>query len=262
MNWIESKATGAGASLERMTCGLLDGLGRVFEHTTDALSLIAIPLADGVVSIVAAQVVAESLGLPLWLAYGAGFAMEGAGVLAAKVPLEQHRFNQEKDTADHKAPELFGWITFAVQTAFSTVLIVLNAVGPEARLFGIPWLTLPVFGMMTLSVQSLAATVAAGLYADIRQREKNRTRRLDSERREHERAKAERRAARQTAKPAPVQNIPERTPRQERIVQYVSEHRNDSLNEIAQALELSKTMVHTELAAVGMRKNGHGWEGR
>lgn len=268
MSKFESALTGLGSGIERVICGLLDGLGRIFEHGTRAMSRVAIPLADLVVSYVAAQVIAQQMGLAWGLALAAGIAMEGTGVLAAETPLEQHRFNQESDTDDAKAPELFGWITFALQTAFSTVLIVLNAAGPEARLFRIPWLTLPVFGMMTLSVQSLAATVAAGLYADLKARERSRTRRAESDRRERERTKAERRAARQAAKsatvpndPAPVPERPERTERQERIVQYVMEHRNDSLNEIGQALELSKTMVQGELAKVGWHKNGHGWEG-
>jgi phage-related protein len=49
---VEQGLTSIGSGLERMTTGLLDGIGRAFEHATDALSLIAIPVADGVVSIV------------------------------------------------------------------------------------------------------------------------------------------------------------------------------------------------------------------
>jgi hypothetical protein len=257
---VEQGLTSIGSGLERMTTGLLDGIGRTFEHATDALSLIAIPVADGVVSIVAARALAQSLDFPMWLAVGAGFAMEGAGVLVAKVPIEQHRFNQDNDGADAKAPEALGWVMFAVQTVFSTGLIVLSAMGPGVRLFGLGWLTLPVFGMMTLSVQSLAATVSAVLNADIKQREYSRTRRLDSEHRERERAKAERRAARQTAKSAPVRNEPERTERQAAIVRYAMEHRDASLDQIAEAVGTSKTTVHKETVAVGMKKNGHGWE--
>lgn len=256
---IEKGLTSFGSGLERLTCGTLDGLGRVFEHGTHALSLVAVPVADGVVSIVAARAVAQMLGFPMWLSIAAGVAMEGVGVLVADVPMAQRRFNQTRSDGEPAVMADLGWVVLGVQSVFSITLIVLNAAGMGATLFG---MTPAVFGMLTLGVQSFTATIAAVLHEDLKQRNAARTRRQDSDRRERERAKAERRAARQTAKPAPVPNIPERTPRQERIVQYVSEHRNDSLNEIAQALELSKTMVHTELAAVGMRKNGHGWEGR
>lgn len=258
--WLRQAAGGG----ERLVTGAFDGLGRIFEHGTDALALVGIPLADAVVSIVAARVLAESLNLPLWLGYAAGFAMEAAGVLAAKVPLRQHFFNQGRDKADGRAPAWLGWTTFAVQTAFSAALIVLNAAGPNATLFG---MTLPVVGTATLSVQSLAATVAMALNGDIRHREEVRTRRLESERRERERAKAERRAERQKARAERVSDgqaaIPDRpalTERQAAIVQYVAEHPFSSLNEIAEAVGTSKTTVHGELAAVGAKKNSHGWE--
>jgi hypothetical protein len=233
---LESGLTRLGSGAERLTCGLLDGLGRVFEHGTTALSRIAIPVADLVVSYAAAQVIAEQTGWAFGWALAAGVAMEGTGVLAAIVPLEQLRFNQERAKGEAKAPALMGWTMFVVQFGFSTVLIVMNAVGPAARLFGKEWLTLHAFSMMTLSVQSLAATASAALYADLKARERSRTRRIDSERRERERAKAERRAARQTAKPAPVPAMPERTERQERIVQYVAEHRDASYRDIAGAV--------------------------
>jgi hypothetical protein len=260
MSRVEQALTGLGSGVERLTCGLLDGVGRVFEHGTTALSRIAIPVADLVVSYAAAQVIADQTGWAFGWALAAGIAMEGTGVLAAIVPLEQLRFNQERAKGEAQAPALMGWIMFVVQFGFSTVLIVMNAVGPAARLFGKEWLTLHAFSMMTLSVQSLAATASAALYADLKARERSRTRRIDSERRERERAKAERRANRQAAKPAPVQVAPERTPRQAAIVQYVAEHPFSSLNEIAEAVGTSKTTVHGELAAVGANKNGHGWE--
>jgi hypothetical protein len=268
MNRVEQALTGLGSGVERLTCGLLDGVGRVFEHGTTALSRIAIPVADLVVSYAAAQVIAEQTGWAFGWALAAGVAMEGTGVLAAIVPLEQLRFNQERVKGDRKkgiegepkAPALMGWAMFVVQFGFSTVLIVMNAVGPAARLFGKEWLTLHAFSMMTLSVQSLAATASAALYADLKARERSRTRRIESERREREKARAERREARQTAKPAPVQVAPERTPRQAAIVQYVAEHPFSSLNEIAEAVGTSKTTVHGELAAVGANKNGDGWK--
>lgn len=258
MNKVETGLTSFGTSVERVVCGTLDGVGRIFERATNALSLVAIPLCDGVVSYVAAQVIAESLHFPVILAYGAGFAMEGAGVLAARVPLEQHRFNQEQDK--QKAPELLGWVTFAVQAGFSSVLIVLNAAGPEVRLLGIPWLNLPTFGMMTLSVQSLTATVAAGLYADIRQREKNRTKQLESERRERERVKAERREARKAAKLEQVQNVPERTPKQQAILQYVEEHPFATYEQIGEGVGLKKTATFNAVKELGLNKNGEGWK--
>jgi hypothetical protein len=275
MNRVEQALTGLGSGVERLTCGLLDGVGRVFEHGTTALSRIAIPVADLVVSYAAAQVIAEQTGWAFGWALAAGVAMEGTGVLAAIVPLEQLRFNQERVKGDRKkgiegepkAPALMGWAMFVVQFGFSTVLIVMNAVGPAARLFGKEWLTLHAFSMMTLSVQSLAATASAALYADLKARERSRTRRIDSERRERERAKAERRAARQVAKaehvqsaPAPVQERPERTERQERIVQYVSEHREASYRDIAQAVGIGLGTVSKEVEAIGAKKNGHGWE--
>ncbi|MFA5053696.1 MAG: hypothetical protein WC565_06545 [Parcubacteria group bacterium] len=264
---LEAGLTRLGSGAERLTCGLLDGLGRVFEHGTTALSRIAIPVADLVVSYAAAQVIAEQTGWAFGWALAAGVAMEGTGVLAAIVPLEQLRFNQERSANEAAAPGWMGWAMFVVQFAFSTVLIVMNAVGPAARLFGWGWLSLHAFGMMTLSVQSLAATVAAALYADLKARERSRTRRLESERREREKAKAERREARQVAKatsvqnaPAPIVERPPRTERQERLVQYVAKHRDASYRDIAQELKIGLGTVSKEVEAIGAHKNGHGWE--
>lgn len=257
---LEAGLVRLGSSAERLTCGLLDGLGRIFEHGTTALSRIAIPVADLVVSYAAAQVIADQTGWAFGWALAAGVAMEGTGVLAAIVPLEQLRFNQEREKNEARAPGWMGWAMFVVQFAFSTVLIVMNAVGPAARLFGQEWLTLHAFSMMTLSVQSLAATVAAALYADLKARERSRTRRIESERREREKAKAERRANRQTPRPAPVLTMPERTERQAAIVQYMAEHREATYRDIAQKLKIGLGTVSKEIEAIGAHKNGDGWK--
>lgn len=260
---VEKGLTAFGSGFERVTCGLFDGLGRIFEHGTMALSRVAIPVADMVVSYVAAGVIAQQMGLSFGWALAAGVAMEGTGVLAAQVPLEQHRFNGECDKTERRAPEVLGWITFLMQFGFGTVLIVMDVI-PGARLFGWDWLTVNAFGRITLAVQSLAATFAAGLYADLKAREKSRTRRLETDRREREKAKAERRAERQATKvtkPEPVRTAPVLTERQTRIVQYVSENPFASLAQIGEVVGTSKTTVQGEMTAIGMHKNGNGWEG-
>ncbi|MFA5053744.1 MAG: hypothetical protein WC565_06785 [Parcubacteria group bacterium] len=265
---LEAGLTRFGSGLERLTCGLFDGLGRIFEHGTTALSRVAIPVADLVVSYVAAEVIARQMGLSFGWALAAGIAMEGTGVLAAAVPLEQHRYNGERDKSEKPALEVLGWVTFLMQFGFGTVLIVMDVI-PGARLFRLDWLTVNAFGRITLAVQSLAATFAAGLYADLKARERSRTKRLETDRREREKAKAERRAERlatrterQATRTDPVPTAPVLTDRQAAIVRYVTDNPFASLVQIGEAVGTSKTTAQGELAAVGYHKNGHGWEVR
>lgn len=258
--------------IEHLITGLFDGLGRIVDHGTQALGLIAIPVADFVTSAVAASAMITVLGFQPWMAILAGLAMEGVSVLAATVPMRQNLYNQTRDKVnDPKALEGIGWAVLVVQTSVCAVLVALYVVPADAVLFGIP---LNMLGIGALGVQSITATAAAAMYGNINRCEAARDARIETERQEAE-AERERHAADLAVKRAEraerkveqgereamaIPEHPARTERQAAIIRYAMEHRDASLERIAEAVGTSKTTVHKEVAAVGMKKNGHGWE--
>lgn len=137
--------------------GAVNACSDVFEHF---VATWAVPVADGVVAVLAANNMATTLGFPLSVSVMAGIALEGVGIVSSKAALECHYYNQ---TRNNKPPVLEGlaWTVAGVQFAVGFALILVNAVMVDRM----------VLGLLSIGVLSATGTLAHMLRSDVRARQ-------------------------------------------------------------------------------------------
>lgn len=137
--------------------GAVDSCSDVFEHF---VATWAVPVADGVVAVLAANNMATTLGFPLSVSVMAGIALEGVGIVSSKAALECHFYNQ---TRNNKPPVLEGlaWAVAGVQFAVGFALILVNAVMVNQM----------VLGLLSIGLLSATGTLAHMLRSDVRARQ-------------------------------------------------------------------------------------------
>lgn len=139
--------------------GAVDSCSDVFEHF---VATWAVPVADGVVAVLAANNMATTLGFPLSVSVMAGIALEGVGIVSSKAALECHYYNQVRGS---KPPvlEALAWVVAGIQFGVGFALILVNAVMIERM----------VLGLLAIGVLSTTGTLAHMLRDDVRAREKS-----------------------------------------------------------------------------------------
>lgn len=134
----------------------VDACSDVFTHLVATL---AVPVADGVVAVLAAENMAHVLGFSWPVSIMTGVALEGVGIVTSKAALECHLFNQERGD---KPPvlEWLAWTVATVQFAVGFALILVNAVLVDRM----------VLGLLCIGVLSATGTLAHMLRDDVRAR--------------------------------------------------------------------------------------------
>lgn len=136
--------------------GANDAVADVFTHF---VATWAIPVADGVVAVLAAQNMVQVLGFSWPVAILTGFALEGVGIATSKAALECHYYNQVRGDRP-PVLEPLAWVVAAVQFAIGFVLILVNAVIVNSM----------VSGLVCIGILSATGTLAHMLRDDVRAR--------------------------------------------------------------------------------------------
>ena len=138
--------------VERINSGV-DSIVEVVEHTAASL---AIPVADGVVSWLAAENMVRTLGFSWPVSIMTGVALEGCGIVVSRAALKVRRYNQTRG-AKPPALEWLAWSLLGAQFAVGAVLVTVNTVATSSMLFG----------LLTLATLSAVGTLAHMLENDV-----------------------------------------------------------------------------------------------
>ncbi|MFA4974876.1 MAG: hypothetical protein WC683_19920 [bacterium] len=131
----------------------VDSVVEVVEHTAASL---AIPVADGVVSWLAAENMVRTLGFSWPVSIMTGVALEGCGIVVSRAALRVRRYNQTRG-AKPPALEWLAWTLLGAQFAVGAVLVTVNTVATSSMLFG----------LLTLATLSAVGTLAHMLENDV-----------------------------------------------------------------------------------------------
>ncbi len=143
-----------------MINGFVEDVVGVVEHTAAA---IAIPVADGVVSWLAAENMVRALGFSWPVSIMTGLALEGCGIVVSRAALAVRYFNQTH-RGEPPALEWLAWLLLGLQFVIGGVLVTVNTVATSSMLFG----------LLTLATLSAVGTLAHMLENDIEARRSER----------------------------------------------------------------------------------------
>lgn len=205
----------------------------------------SILVADGVVAWLAAENMVTALGMSLPLAIGTGIALEGAGLVTSRAALKVRYYNQTRPSGEPAMLEWLAWTGLVLQFVIGLLLVVVNTVAVNARLWG----------LIPIATLSAIGTVAHLLENDVKARETGTKSAIP---------------AASVAPAAPVANVevtleaetvtPELTS-MERVLNYYREFPTAKQEAVAKACGISRGRVGQLLAEAKeknlIRSNGH-----
>jgi len=208
----------------------------------ECFASVAIPGADAAVALLAAENMVKTLGFSLAVSVITGLSLEGVALVANRAALRCRYYNQTH-RGDPPAMERLAWSLLAINFLIGIVLMVVNTVALDARMWGV----------ISVAFLGSIGTLAHVIENDVKARETSakpaqpvaQTAQAPAQPAERDLVDV----AQELAQPIIIEQ-PGTT--RERVLRYYDAHPRTTQQECADALGISRQLVSS------YRRNGHG----